>query len=208
MADPWPQVGIETYKDISLTALAEVSIYYRDFAETLREVPDERGLTDLFILKLAHKHARFYGTRTTGRVEGREGHDYIFQCTIKRPTNGQVERVRMYIQAKTFKPDNNGILVADFTYRNKQGVLQMNLLQQTVAQERINDPTIRFFAGYLIYCTEHEFNLFVPVDDVIAAYTILPNNPGPGVVANRALSQLFVQDKLKYPIFDLLQDAM
>ncbi|KAJ7618716.1 hypothetical protein FB45DRAFT_872111 [Roridomyces roridus] len=206
MANPWPQVGIETYKVISLTALGEVSAYYDDFARTLGEIPDERGLTDQFLLKLAHGHARFYGTRTTTAVEGREGHDYIFQCTIKRPTDGQVERVKMYIQAKTFKPDNNGILVADFTYQNANG-MQMNLLRNTVAQARINNPTIRSFAGYLIYCTDRQFNLFIPVDDVIAAYTILPNNPGP-VVANRALSQLFVQDKLKYPIFDLLQDAM
>ncbi|KAI0761890.1 hypothetical protein BC629DRAFT_1597194 [Irpex lacteus] len=131
--------------------------------------PDERGLTDQLLYYLTAR-VPVHVSRSSVDIEATKGYDYSWQFSAKNPITGVWQKRWLFFQAKNYKPDTFGgkaISVADFAYRNRNG-LQMDLLNNHIAQVAATHPDVVVTGGYLCYGTDTI--QFVPIADVKARY--------------------------------------
>jgi len=160
----------------------EISAWYTNFANHFNKVPNENGLTDMFLYNLSTNLQRATGgastirlmdvTAISQRLEGTVGYDYCWEFHLFDNFTSNVNisrRIVVYLQAKVLSPLGNNNWDAGFTYKTKNNGLQMNILDTFVKKKRAElkaqDPNVWVVGGYILYGPEH--TKYISVRDVL-----------------------------------------
>ncbi|KAH6904813.1 hypothetical protein BKA70DRAFT_1403086 [Coprinopsis sp. MPI-PUGE-AT-0042] len=157
------------------TMIREFVYIYND---TFHADPDERAMSALLVVSMAHVGVNPYIHCFTQQHEGWWGADYAVAYTDTTAAGAQ--RVVLWlIQAKIRKPENDGTPTINWTYANANG-RQSVLLRNTVNALANANANLWVRGAYVIYSADAV--QFIPLDDVEGAEQALINaNPNIGV---------------------------
>ncbi|KAF6743331.1 hypothetical protein DFP72DRAFT_131038 [Ephemerocybe angulata] len=171
--------------------------YFTNFRATFGGVPDERGLTDMFLYDLAFTSQVNvqYGRSTTAQ-EAITGCDFGFTYLNGNKNN---QENTILLQAKSFKNANDDQdPVADFTYKSRNAAdIQMNVLNNYITNLKNQHQNDHITGGYILYGTNGA--IFVPIGTLITEYNNIAQGHTPDQI-NEELSRLFWRDRALYPL--------
>ncbi|PVF91587.1 hypothetical protein CPB86DRAFT_303566 [Serendipita vermifera] len=158
-ATRYPRIELAAFRQGCTNAQNKIAPHYQEYLTLMGGIPDERGLTNTFLLEFRKAMPTLSINAYTQNKEGYTGADYMFRFDA-----GADGRRAVYIQAKCIK-DNNTLI--DFQYENKIAE-QRDIL--TVRVETHNKDVVEKVAqckgvgGYIIY--SGSTLLFVSLDDL------------------------------------------